>query len=293
MIPTLDAELLRSFVAIAETGGFTRAAERVHRTQSAVSMQIKRLEETLGQPLFEREGRSVALTPQGELLLDHARRILRAHHEAIAAFDTHAVRGRVRFGSPDDYASTFLPGILARFARSHPLVHVEVVVDSSVRLLEMQAAGDVDLALVSEGSGEAGGVLVTREPVVWVTSARHCIHEQEPLPLAIFHKGCVFREAALNALDGAGRATRIAYSSISLSGLLAAVEAGLAVGTVIRGNVRPGLRILTETDGFPRLPDVGIKLQRAPSTGGCLIDRLEEHVVDSFRNAAATAHAAA
>ncbi|MCB9943673.1 MAG: LysR family transcriptional regulator [Geminicoccaceae bacterium] len=289
---TLDPELLRSFVAIAETGGFTRAAERVHRTQSAVSMQIKRLEETLGQPLFERDGRSITLTPQGEMLLDHARRILRAHLEAIAAFDSQAVSGHVRFGSPDDYASTFLPGILARFARTHPHVHVEMVVDRSTRLVEMLAAGDVDMGLVSEGSGETGGVVISRQQLVWVTSALHCVHDEDPVPLAAFETGCCFRRYATETLIRAGRPFRIAYSSVSLSGILAAVETGLAVGTVMRTNIKTGLRILTEADGFPSLPEVGITLLRSPHAAGCLVDRLEEHVLASCQTCPPLTHAA-
>lgn len=282
MPPTLDPDLLRSFVAIAETGSFTAAATRVHRTQSAVSMQIKRLEEVLGRALFEREGRAVSLTPHGEILLDHARRILRAHLEAVAAFDAQAVQGHVTVGSPDDYASTFLPRILARFAQTHPMVHVEVAVDSSEALVERLAGGRVDLALVTEGHGEPAGAVVHREPLVWVTSARHRAHEQEPLPLAVFHQGCCFRRHGIERMAATGRAVRIAYSSLSIAGIYAALDAGLAVSPLLRSNVRPGLRMLSEAEGFPRLPEIGITLQRSPHAGGRLIDRLERHMLDSF-----------
>ena len=283
MLATLEPELLRSFVAIAETGSFTAAASRVHRTQSAVSMQIKRLEELLGRALFVREGRSVSLTRDGDTLLAHARRILRSHGEALAAFDRDALAGEVTIGAPDDYASTFLPRILARFAENHARVHVNVVCQPSVELLRRLAERTVDLALVSQGSGERGGTVVHHEPLVWVTSARHRVHEQEPLPLAIFEPGCSFRRAATESLATTGRATRIAYTSVSIAGILAALEAGLAVSVLMRSNVRPGLRILDQRDGFPPLPEAGITLQRASREPSPLIDRLEEAILGFFR----------
>lgn len=292
MSPTLDPDLLRTFVAIADSGSFTAAASRVHRTQSAVSMQVKRLEETLGRALFEREGRSVALTPHGEILLDHARRILRVHQEALAAFDADAIHGDVTVGSPDDYASTFLPPILARFAHTHPRVHVEVIVEDSTTLVERLAQGRVHLAIVTEGHGEDGGVIVHREPLVWVTSARHRAHEEEPLPLAVFAQNCCFRRKALAALARIGRASRIAYTSLSIAGIHAAVDAGLAVSAELRSTVRPGQRILGEADGFPPLPEVGISLQRSPHATGRLIDRLERHMLEALRGAAPFALAA-
>ena len=280
---SLDPELLQSFVAIAETGSFTAAAKRVGRTQSAVSMQIKRLESLVDRALFERDARTVSLTPHGEILLDHARRILRAHREAIAAFDSQVMAGHVTVGSPDDYASTFLPEILARFAATHPRVHVEVVCEDSTLLVTRLAKGDVDLALVTQGHGENGGVVVHREPLVWVTSARHCAHEEDPLPLAVFSTGCCFRRHATERMASAGRPVRTAYTSLSIAGIYAALDAGLAVSALLRSNVRPGLRMLTEAEGFPALPEIGITLQRSPHAQGRLIDRLEQHMMDSFR----------
>ncbi len=283
MLATLEPELLRSFVAIAETGSFTAAAHRVHRTQSAVSMQIKRLEELLGRELFAREGRAVSLTRDGELLLGHARRILHAHVLALAAFDRSALAGEVTIGSPDDYASTFLPRILARFAESHARVHVNVVCQPSVELVRCLADRTVDLALVTQGSGERGGIVVHREPLVWVTSALHRAHEQEPLPLAVFQPSCLFRRLATESLAARGRATRIAYTSVSIAGVHAALDSGLAVSALLRSSVRPGQRVLDERDGFPPLPNIGITLQRASREPSPLIDRLEEAILDHFR----------
>ena len=284
MLATLEPELLRSFLAIAETGSFTAAAARIHRTQSAVSMQIRRLEEQLGRSLFCRDARVVTLTRDGELLMGHARRILRAHQEAMAAFDPDALEGGVVVGSPEDYATSFLPRILARFAETHPKVHVEVVCQPSRELLVGIAAGRIQLALVTQGSGEDGGTLLHCEPLVWVTSALHRVHEQDPIPMAVFEPGCSFRRHATEAMAAIGRRSRIAYTSLSLSGLYVAVEAGLAVTALARSNVRPGTRVLGEADGFPRLPEIGITLQRAQGASSPVLDRLEEHIITAFAN---------
>ena len=278
----LEPDLLRSFVAIAEMGSFTAAAQRVHRTQSAVSMQIKRLEEQVGRDLFLRDGRSVQLTREGELLLVHARKILLAHQEALTALDPEALDGSVTFGLPDDYAECWLPRILARFAETNPLVHVDVVCNTSVKLRRAVEHGRVDLALVTMGSEDGRGTLVRRDPLVWVTSAKHCVHEKVPVPLAVFDEGCLFRRYAEEGLGRIGRKGRIAYTSISTPGILAAIEAGLAVSVIMRGNVRQGMRILGEADGFPTLPEIGRVMIRAEGTSRPVIERLEAHVTEAL-----------
>lgn len=279
---TLEPDLLRAFVAIAESGSFTAAAGRVHRTQSAVSMQIKRLEEQLGRELFDRDGRGVTLTRDGELLLGHARRILRAHQEAVASFDADVLEGGVTVGAPEDYVSSFLPRILCRFAETHPKAHVDVVCEPSPDLLAKVDDGRVDLAIVTQGSGEIGGILLRREPLVWMVSQRHCVHQIDPLPLALFRQDCVFRRWATEGLAACGREARIAYTSVSIAGIYAALDAGLAVAALCRSNLRPGLRILREADGFPALPEIGIVLKRADGADSALVDRLQEHIVAAF-----------
>ncbi len=282
MISHLEPDLLGSFVAIAETCSFTEAARRVGRTQSAVSMQMRRLEERLGRPLLVRQGRATGLTPDGEMFLGHARRVLRAHAEAAAAFDGASLDGRVRIGAPDDYASSFLPGILARFARTHPRVEVEMVCEQSTRLLRLVEAGEVDLALVTQGSGETDGAVVHREPLVWAGASDHDTHLLDPLPLALFHKDCVFRRSALEALAAQGRACRVAYTSLSVAGIYAALSAGLAIGVLPRSAVRPGQRILGPGSGLPLLPTFGVVLIKRPGPSTVIRDVLERHVVASL-----------
>src|SRR3954451_24607552 len=184
MIPNLDVDLLKTFLAIADTGNFTRAAEEVNKTQSAVSMQMKRLEELIGRPLFARDGRGSRFTLDGERLIEYARRIVQLNDETVSAFTKPELTGTIRFGTPDDYADRFLPEILARFSRTHPLVTVDVLCLNSTRLFEQVKRGEMDLALVTFGCEITTDEPVRREPLVWVTSARHSVHLLEVLPLA-------------------------------------------------------------------------------------------------------------
>ncbi len=279
----LHPDNLESLVAIAETGSFTAAGERVHRTQSAVSMQMRKLEQEVGRKLFLRAGREARLTSDGELLLAHARRILKAQGEALAVFDQTALVGELRIAAPDDYASTFLPGILVRFAETHPKVRVDLRSLPSHEAARQVDRGEIDLALVTRGHGESGGEVLHREPLVWVAARGHCVHESEPLPLAVYHERCAFRRLAIQALDAIGRPWRIAYSSQSIAGIYAAVETGLAVGTILPSNLRPGLVVLGETEGFPPLPEIAILLLRRTDAASPLLDAMAAHVVAGVR----------
>ena len=285
----LDTDLLRTFVAIADFGSFTRAGELVHRTQSAVSMQIKRLEKALGKPVFQRQGRTVALTAEGEALLGYARRILKLHEEAVVTLTRPDLVGAVRLGIPDDYVMRFLPDILTRFAQAYPRVQVDVQCEPSHKLTSLLQRRRLDLGLITCGPGEEIGEVLRREPVVWATSERHFAHEQDPLPLALFQKGCFVRDSAMKSLDEAGRSYRVAYSSPSLTGIHAAVSAGLAVTAIARTIVPTGVRALSAEEGFPLLPIASITLQRAPRAGSTVIDCLATHIAEGFRVEAAEA----
>ena len=284
MIPNLDVDLLKTFLAIADNGSFTRAAEEVHKTQSAISMQMKRLEELLGVPLFAKDGRMSRFTPDGERLVDYARRIVSFNDEVVSVFTKPELTGTIRFGTPDDYAEKFLPEILARFARTHPLVTVNVDCLRSGELFTRVKRSEIDLALVTHGCDIVTDEPVRREQLVWVTSMRHCAHMAEVLPLAVSHSGCEWRGKVLKSLDMQGRKYRVAYSTPNSNAVNAAVMQGLAVGAMPELCVRPGMRILTEKDGFPALGSFDIGLVRKPGKSNKAIDALALHVMESLSN---------
>lgn len=278
----LDVDLLRGFVALAETGSFTRAGAALGRTQSAVSMQLKRLEEAVQRRLVERDTRKLSLTHDGEVLLGYARRILRINDEAVALFDEPELDGVVRIGTPDDYASYLLPGALSAFTRMHPRVRVEVSCANGLDLLPPLDDGRLDLALVTQHARMPAAETVRREQLHWVGSARHGMPDEDPLPLALYSEGCVCRQIALDALDAAGRRWRIAYSSRSISVLQAAVIEGIALSVMEESIIPEGARVLGEADGLPALPAVEITLHRAPGTPGRAAAELARHLVTSL-----------
>jgi DNA-binding transcriptional LysR family regulator len=284
MIPNLDVDLLKTFLAIADNGSFTKAADEVHKTQSAVSMQMKRLEELVGSPLFAKNGRMSRFTQDGERLVDYARRIVAINDEAIYAFAKPDLMGTIKFGTPDDYAERFLPEILARFARTHPMVTVDVECLGSGELFERCKRGEMDLALVTHGCDILTEEPVRREKLVWVTSMRHHAHMAEVLPLAVSHAGCGWRSMVLRALDAQQRKFRIAYSTPNSNAVNAAVLQGLAVGAIPELCLRPGMRILTEKDGFPSLGTFDIGLVRKPGKPNKAIEALARHVTESLSN---------
>ena len=283
MASTLDTDLLQTFVAIVDSGGFTRAAEVVHRSQSTVSMQMKKLEESLGHPLFEKIGRGVQLTRDGEVLLNYARRILKLHEEAVVTLRRPDMVGSVRIGIPDDYVAAFLPGILTSFASAYPMVQVEVICEPSESLAQSINKGEVDLAIVTEFPGNERGQVLRRETTVWATSRHHFVHEVDPLPLALFQQGCIFRSWALKALDDMGKPYRVAYSSPSITGIQAIVGAGLGVTVLVRSILSEKMLELSPQDGFPELPDSVITLLKGPSSASPAIACLSDFILEYFR----------
>jgi DNA-binding transcriptional LysR family regulator len=281
----LDIDQLKTFVAIADTGSFTRAADVVHKTQSAVSMQMKRLEERLGKPIFERDGRLSKLSEDGEKLLDYARRIVRLNLECLATFGDVDLTGRVRLGVPDDYADRYLPEILARFSRSNPRVEVTVVCEPTPMLSERVHAGDLDLAIIThvEAKGYVSEI-VRVEQLLWITSTRHCVHEETPLPLALGRPTCNWRQSATEAMERINRPFRVLYSSWNSNAVGAAVLAGLAVSVLPESAIRQGMRVLGPSDGFPPLPSCNIGLMRNRHEPTALAEALAGHIVQSLDN---------
>ncbi|MFW6077245.1 MAG: LysR substrate-binding domain-containing protein [Hyphomicrobiales bacterium] len=284
MIPNLDLDLLKTFIAIADTGSFTRAAEDVGRTQSAVSMQVKRLEEVVSRPIFVRDGRQNRLTIDGEKLLDYARRMVKLNDEAVMAFTRPELTGTVRFGTPDDYADRFLPEILARFARTHPLVEVDVECRNSEHLVQLARRGELDISLITSEFGGGATEIVRTEPLVWVVSQRHCPHLQPVLPIAVSQVGCAWRKMTMETLESLERPHRIAYASSNSNAVNAAVLSGLAVGVVPQICVRPDMRVLTEEEGFPSLGEFKIGLVRSPGKSSSPVEALANHIKESLGN---------
>ena len=260
MAARLDIDLLRSFVTVAETAALSRAADRIGRSQAALSMQMKRLEDLVGQPLLTRTGRGVLLTVQGERLLVHARRILASHDDAVADFSGGSLGGSLRFGCPDDYAQAFLPYLLRSFAQLHPAAAIEVMCAATPRLQAQLERGGLDLALISIPLGAERDIL-RHEDLVWVQPRDHTGIWADPLPLALGDPDTLDHRAALTALDRAGCGYRIAYASGSLSGLLAVVRSGQAIAVLTRPAVPADLKILARTNGLPPLPRIGITIR--------------------------------
>lgn len=286
MAHLLDIDQLRTFVAIADSGSFTKAAEIVHKTQSAVSMQMKRLEERVGRAIFERDGRASRLTDDGEKLLDYARRIVRLNGECVASFAENDLAGRVRLGLPDDYADRYLPDILASFSRSNPRVEVSVMCEPTPMLVDRIADDELDLAIITHVEGKTASEVIRTEPLLWVGSARHRVHEDVPLPLAVGRHTCCWRSAAVEALSVCERQHRVAYVSWHSTAVSAAVIAGLAVSVLPESAVKPGMRILGPREGFPALPTCKVGLLHATRPPTALIDALALQIRQSLDNLA-------
>ncbi|MFN5122947.1 MAG: LysR substrate-binding domain-containing protein, partial [Bradyrhizobium sp.] len=259
---TLDPDLLQAFVAVADHRSFTRAASALDRTQSAVSMQVKRLEERLQAELFHRSTSSVDLSAAGEGLLGYARRILSLNAEAIGRVRAHGTDGRVRLGVMDDYGTLIVPPLLKDFTANYPLIHVEMETGLTSSMTDrLGEAYDLVIAMHPEGRGE--GELLRTEQAVWAASAAHRVEQLDPLPVALYPQGCLFRAWAMQALDEADRPWRLAFVSHSLAAVEAIAAQGLAVTVVKSGTCPPALRRLTSRDGLPRLPRAEIRLHRA------------------------------
>ena len=250
----LDTDQLRSFLAIVDSGSFTRAAERVNKTQSAVSMHIRRLEEQLGCVLFVKQGRGAKLTAEGEELIDYARRIMQAEAGAMAALSRKGLQGSVRLGIPDDYAEAFLADILTRFNHRHPLVEIAVTCENSIELAALVHAGALDLALVTDHEGLTGFEVIREEPLRWAASQRFKPPAGEPIPLALGSSACVWRRVADEALEGRRETVRALFVSKNYTAIGTVVRAGLAATVLPESMIGEGLRILGPAEGLPRLP---------------------------------------
>jgi DNA-binding transcriptional LysR family regulator len=279
----LDLDQLQTFCAIADCGSFTEAARRVNKTQSAASMQIKRLEDRLGHALFTRDGRGVILTQHGEALYSRARKMLKTNAEIMDLFSDEDLSGVIRFGLPDDYAVRLLPVILSSFQRTHPKIVVDVKCQPSEELLEGMKTGKFDLIVFSQGTNEEYGELFRTERMFWVASHGGKALELDPLPIA-GGQHCCWKENAIEALNRIGRDYRIAYTSSNAIAISSAVLADLAVSFLPESALQPGMRVITEDKNLPRLRDAQIALMRASHAYGGIYDALANHIIKSMGN---------
>ncbi|MFW6414810.1 MAG: LysR substrate-binding domain-containing protein [Thermodesulfobacteriota bacterium] len=262
--PTFDLKQLQTLIAVADSGGFTAAAEKLHYAQSAVSMQIRRLEEQVGALLIHRSRQGFTLTQEGEKLLGYARKLIRINDAAWTDLTVQPVRGVVRLGIPADYGF-YLSDTLQYFVDQYPYVEMEVRCELSVSLVRKVQAGDLDFALVTRQPRSPGGEMLRREPLLWAGDPRYELHKQSPLPLALYPQGiCIFRDSALTALSEADLGWRIVYTSQSLAGIRTAVKAGLGITVAIPSMLDQDLRDLGDDSELPSLPEVEIALHRAP-----------------------------
>jgi DNA-binding transcriptional LysR family regulator len=276
----LDLDLLRSFVSVVDAGGFTRAGERVHRTQSTVSQQIKRLEEDIGQPLLIRNGKDVTPTEAGERLLSYARRLLSLAEEARDVLTRPGNEGAVRLGIPEDFAASRLAKLLASCTRTRPGLRLHVRADQSLTLKRDLERGELDLALLKRDAGEKGGIAMWPERVHWVTSKSHPIDLNiSSLPLIGFPGGCLYRARAIHALESAGRGWHMAYTSSSLAGIQAAVAAGMGLSILSEMAIQSDHRVLTAKDGFAPIDKTELALLASPNASPATL-RLAERLAE-------------
>ncbi len=275
----LDLDVLRAFVVVVRCASFTEAARQLSRTQSAVSMQIRRLEEQLELVLLQRQRGQIRVTEEGQRLLVIAREMLALNERAFERSSPADVSGRVRIGAIEHFARALLPRVVADFSRRYPAVTVEITTGIS-SIMKSKLGQEFDLVMGVSGSGASDGQVIARTPVIWATSKQHETHLQRPLPMALQLEGTLFRRWAIGALEGAGIPWRMAYCSSSVAAMEEAVTAGLGVGVFKRDTISKRLRVLAPDDGFPELPhvDTWILVGDTPSQATAL---MQEHITKS------------
>jgi DNA-binding transcriptional LysR family regulator len=285
----LPIDNLRTLVAIVDLGSYTKAAERVGRTQPAVTLQIQKLQELAGCRIMKAGGRDFALTEDGELLLRYARQILRLNDEIASRLQRRKPEGVVRIGLPTDYAVAFLQRVLTNFVERHKEVELEISCQLSATTMQRLADDELDLAIAmySERQNDSLAYSWAERPI-WVTAEHSDAHLRNPVPIAAHDKGCEYRERMIRALDSIGRPWRIAYVSPGISGLQEAVKAGFGVSALTKRTLLRGMQVLTEADGFPALPDIRIGLHYKHSNLSTAALMLVSYIVQSLHDSGQT-----
>ena len=282
----LQIDWLKCLVAVVDAGSLSSASAQIHRSQSAVSMQIKKLESAAGCRLLVRGPRQLQLTHQGQLLLGYARRLLDLHAQAQAALQGEAVSGLVRLGVPDDYASKYLTPVLKRFAPRHGGVEIHLDCEQSTALIPRVAHGELDLALVSRDHTRRG-TLLFHEPMVWVGSPQFEVWQRDPLPIAVYEETSLGRRSAIQSLALQGRAYKVVYASSSLAGQIAAVESGLAVAALTQCSAPAQLQLLGAEQGLGPMEPMQVAVLRSQaSKASQAVDSLQRMLVQTLRQAA-------
>jgi DNA-binding transcriptional LysR family regulator len=284
-LPNLDMDALRSLVAILHRGGLARAAERIGRSPSAISQQMRKLELQVGQPLFRKQGRRVVLTEAGDRVHAYARRILELNDEAVHAVRGAAIDGTVRFGLPGDFAESWLPVALGQFRKAYPAVRVDVLVEPNRLLLERLDRGELDLVLAMNQSARADAEQLATLPMTWIGPAGtgEVVRSDSMLDLALYQPPCFFRQAGTSALDRAGIAWRPAFVTASLHSLWAGVAAGLGITVRTGADLPPSLMRLDGRHGLPPLPGVDLCLHTAAGPMSAALTHLRQAVREQAR----------
>lgn len=278
----LNSDLLRTFLAVSETGSVTAGAARIFRSQSAASLQIGKLEELLGHPVFVRHGRGVVLTAAGEKLLPVARDITRTLDATLRDLTSDDLHGKLRLGIPDDQTKNILSRIVAEFAQSHPQVELEVTCELSAGFPDALASSALDLAIYEVAQPQPGLEILRREQTCWMMSRHHDLLSRDPIPVALFDRDCWWRDAALAALRAMDRPFRVTYSSQSVAGVGAAIEAGIAIGLMGEASLTGELRPLGAEHGFGEMPVSNLVLGRRPGADSPSIRAMETAVRRAF-----------
>lgn len=283
MLQNLQIDWLKCFVAVVDTGSLSSATGEVHRSQSAISMQLKKLEEAVGRRLLDRGPRKLLLTQDGQMLLGYARRILDLQAEALSALHGDELTGRVRLGVPDDYATRYLTPVLKRFAPKHSGVEIELNCEQSPALIPRVAGGELDLALVSRDHARRG-TLLFHEPMVWVGSPQFELWRRDPLPIAVYEEASLARRGAIQSLAQQGRRYKVVYNSSSLAGQIAAVDSGLAVAALTQCSAPPHLQVLGAAHRLGPLAPMEVAVYRSrESRGNKAVDSLHGLLIRTLR----------
>lgn len=279
----LDSDLLRTFLAVAGTGNITAGARLIGRSQSAISLQIMRLEEVLGREVFERTGRGVLLTETGQRLLPVAREVAERLDAVLRDICADGLRGKLRLGIPDDHGRARLAQILAAFSQSHPQVELDVTCAISTEYPELLSRGALDLAVYEVEAVGTREEVIFEDPTCWVMSRYRDLMAEDPVPVALFDRACWWRNAALTSLQARGIPYRIAFSSQSVAGVTAAVEAGIAIGLLGQSTMAGHLKVLGEEDGFDPTPVSKLVIGSASSADPDLLRTMKSVIRQAFR----------